>query len=138
MRLACLLALSTVAFAQNPRAWVTRSNQNTQLLIDIDAKYSPEGAAAEGVKGLDDQILSLPADRSRRERADYQKASQELANRLAKEQDPLVKQDLEILLGAADRAIRYNDASEKTFLPYSNIPYAVFYGVKSLLDDQIA
>jgi len=138
MRLACLLALSTVAFAQNPRAWVTRSNQNTQLLIDIDAKYSPEGAAAEGVKGLDDQILSLPADRSRRERADYQKASQELANRLAKEQDPLVKQDLEILLGAADRAIRYNDASEKTFLPYSNIPYTVFYGVKSLLDDQIA
>jgi Bacterial protein of unknown function (DUF885) len=138
MRLACLLALSITAFAQNPPAWVTRSNQNTQLLIDIDAKYSPEDAAAEGVKGLDDQILSLPADRPQRERADYQKARQELANRLAKEQDPLVKQDLEILLGAADREIGYSEASEKTFLPYSNVANAVFYGVKSLLDDQIA
>ncbi len=138
MRLACLLALSIAAFAQNPPAWVTRSNQNTQLLIDIDAKYSPEDAAAEGVKGLDDQIFSLPADRPQRERADYQKARQELANRLAKEQDPLVKQDLEILLGAADREIRNNEASEKTFLPYANVPNYVFYGVKSLLDDQIA
>lgn len=138
MRLACLLVLSVAAFAQNPPAWVTRSNQNTQLLIDIDAKYSPEGAAAEGVKGLDDQITSLPADLPQRERADYQKARQELANRLANEQDPLVRQDLEILLGAVDREIRSNEATEKTFLPYSNIPNAVFYGVKSLLDDQIA
>jgi hypothetical protein len=142
MRLALLLVLALdftiAAFAQSPAAWVTRSNQNTQLLIDIDAKYSPEDAAAEGVKGLDEQILSLPADRPQRVRADYQKARQELANRLAKEQDPLVRQDLEILLGAADREIRYDEASEKTFLPYANIPNTVFYGVKSLLDDQIA
>jgi hypothetical protein len=83
MRLACLLALAVnltiTAFAQNPPAWVTRSNQKTQLLIDIDAKYSPEGAAAEDVKGLDDQITPLAADRPQRERADYQKARQEKA-----------------------------------------------------------
>jgi uncharacterized protein (DUF885 family) len=83
------------ALAQTPPAWVARSNQNTQLLIDIDAKYSPEGAAAEGVQGLDEQISSFAADASARARADYRKAAQELASRLAKEQDPLVKQDLE-------------------------------------------
>src|SRR5579863_9131976 len=115
MRLACLLALSTVAFAQNPRAWVTRSNQDTQLLIDIDAKYSPVGAAAEGVKGLDEQISSFSAGTAERARADFRKAAQELSNRLAREQDPLVKQDLEILLGAANRNIRSSEAFEKTF-----------------------
>jgi hypothetical protein len=142
MRLASLLALAVnltiTALAQNPPAWVTRSNQNTQLLIDINAKYWPENAVTEGVKGLDDQIASLAADRSQRERADYQKARHELADRLAKEQDPLVRQDLEILIAAADREIRYDEATDKTFLPYANIPYTVFYGVKSLLDDQIA
>jgi hypothetical protein len=142
MRLASLLALAVnltiTALAQNPPAWVTRSNQNTQLLIDIDAKYSPESAAGRGVKGLDEQIFSLPAGQPERERADIRKARQELADRLAKEQDPLVRQDLEILVAAADRDLRTSEAYEKAFLPYSNIPYTVFYGVKSLLDDQIA
>jgi hypothetical protein len=139
MRLICLFSLlSITAFAQSPPAWVAKSNRNTQLLIDIDAKYSPEGAAAEGVKGLDDQILSLAADQGERTRADLRKARQELATGLSKEQDPLVKQDLQILIGAADRNIRNSEASEKTFLPYTDVPGTVFYGVKSLLDEQIA
>ncbi len=75
---------------------MARSNQNTQLLIDVDAKDSPENAAAEGVKGLDEQIYSFPPDKRERLRADLRKANQELASRLVKEQDPLVKQDLEI------------------------------------------
>ena len=138
--LACLSALLSLmpAFAQTPPAWVARSNRNTQLLIDIDAKYSPESAAAEGVKGLDDRIFALSADQPERIRADFRNARQELANRLAKEQDPLVKQDLEILIGVADRNIRSSEASEKTFLPYTDVAGTVFYGVKSLLDDQIA
>jgi uncharacterized protein (DUF885 family) len=141
MRLACLptaLVFAMSAFAQSPPAWVARSNQNTQILIDIDAKYSPEDAAAEGVKGLDEQISSFAAGTEERIRADYRKAAQELSSRLAKEQDPLVKQDLEILTKSADRNIRSSEAFEKTFLPYMDIAGTVFYGVKRLLDDQIA
>src|SRR5579863_6364083 len=109
MRLACLTAALLFAIcapAQNPPAWITRSNQNTQLLIDLTAKYSPEGAASQGVRGLDEQIFALPADRLQRVRADLRKVRQEFANRLVGEQDPLVKQDLEILIGSADRDIR--------------------------------
>jgi uncharacterized protein (DUF885 family) len=134
----CAFSLVTAAFAQNQPGWVARSNRNTQLLIDIDARYSPEDAAAEGVKGLDDEIFSLAAGIPERQRADYRKAEQELRSRLAKEQDPLVKQDLEILIQTADRNIRTSEADEKTFLPYADVPGIVFSGVKSLLDDQIA
>jgi Bacterial protein of unknown function (DUF885) len=132
------LLLAIPACAQNPPAWVARSNQNTQLLIDIDARYAPEDAAAEGVKGLDEQILTFAAGIQERERAELRKARQELESRLANERDPLVKQDLEILIQSTERNIRSSEAYEKTFLPYADVPGTVFYGVKSLLDDQIA
>jgi hypothetical protein len=63
------LLLAIPACAQNPPAWVARSNQNTQLLIDIEARYAPEDAAAEGVKGLDEQIITFAAGIQERKRA---------------------------------------------------------------------
>ena len=53
------------------------------------------------------------------------------------ETDALVRQDLQILIGAADRQIRSIDADEKTFLPYGDLPGLIFFGEKSLLDDQV-
>jgi hypothetical protein len=141
MRFLCLpaaLLFAMNASAQTPPAWVARSNQNTQLLIDITAKYLPEGAAAQGVKGLDEQIYLFSADRPQRVRADLRKARQELESRLAKEQDPLVKQDLEILIRSAGQDIRSSEAEEKAFIPYMDVAGTVFFGIKSLLDDQIA
>src|ERR1700679_3098758 len=107
--IAAVLLFAIHAFSQAPPAWVVKSNQNTQLLIDIDAKYQPEGAAAEGVKGLDDQIFSLAPDINERQRADLRKAKQELERRLGAEKDPLVKQDLQILIGSADKDIRASE-----------------------------
>ena len=132
-----VLSASTL-LAQTPPSWVERSNQNTQLLIDIDAKYSPEDASANGVKGLDEQIFALSADRPERARADLRKAKQEFEHRLAVEKDALVKQDLQILIDAADRGIRASEATEKAFLPYSDVALDIFDGLKGLLDDQIA
>jgi hypothetical protein len=126
------------ALSQSPPAWVQQSNRNAQLLIDINAKYSPEDATSQGVKGLDDRIFSMAADQPTRERADLRTAQHELETRLAKEQDPLVKQDLQILIDAAARNIRASEAREKTFLSYTDVSGAIFYGVQSLLDDQIA
>jgi hypothetical protein len=136
--LSALLLIAASAIAQTPPAWVEKSNRNAQLLIDINARYSPEDATSDGVKGLDDRIFSLAAGEPERERADLRKARQELESRLAKEPDPLVIQDLQILIDAAGRDIRASEAREKTFLAYTDVTGAVFYGVKSLLGDQIA
>src|SRR5580692_1438977 len=139
MRQAFLLILiAATSSAQNPPAWVAKSNLNAQLLIDLNSRYSPENATSTGVKTLDGQItVFTQADRTRLQ-ADLRKAKRELESRLAVEKDPLVRQDLQILIASADRDIRSNDANFKTFLPYYDVAGLVYFGVKSLLDDQIA
>jgi len=37
-------------------AWVTRSNQYTQMLLDVQLKYSPEGGSRQGLAKTDAQI----------------------------------------------------------------------------------
>ena len=123
-----LVCCTGVAFAQMPSkpAWVEKSDENARLLIAVDSKFAPEGAAYNGVSGLDNMI-SLPApDLPERRRAELRKVRTELQSRLAKESDPLVKQDLEILIDAADRSLRSSEAQEKTFLPYDDIAQDVY------------
>src|SRR5580693_917086 len=104
--------LAVSAFAQDQPAWVQKSNRNAQLLIDIEARYSPEGAARAGVPGLDDQISVLSTDRNARRRQDIRDAKKELETRMAAETDPLVRQDLQILVNTADMEIRLSETNE--------------------------
>jgi hypothetical protein len=135
--LVALIATASAAEAQpGGPSWVTVSNENAQILIRLGAKYGPEGASSQGVPGLDDQISSFSADRPEKQRADTVKARDELKAKLDAEKDPLVRQDLQILIGAAERQIRGIDANKKT-LPYGAIAGLVFFGEKSLLDDQV-
>ncbi len=133
-----LCAPLMTAFSQTAPAWVAKSNQNAQLLIDIESRYAPEGAAANGVRGLDDQI-SIPGPETREHAlADYGAAKKELQSRLASESDPLVKQDLQILIHAADLDIREYEASYRITLPYSSPAATIYGGISGLLDDQVA
>ncbi len=129
--------IAATALAQSPPAWVATSNRNAQLLLDINSRYAPEDATSNGVKTLDNQISSLALDQHTRIQADLRKAKAELESRLAKEKDPLVKQDLQILITSADQDLRESEARYKTFLPYTDVTGLVFYGIKGLLDDQI-
>jgi hypothetical protein len=123
--------------AQSPPAWVAKSNQNSQLLVAIVARYSPEQAASMGAPGLDEQISTMSPDEPERFRRDTAVARIELQKRLSVEKDPLVRQDLEILIAEADRDVRSSEASERNLLPYSDVAGDIFFGMQSLLDDQI-
>jgi hypothetical protein len=101
------------------------------------ARYAPEAAASEGVPGLDEQISMLPPEQSERFRRDMAVARIELQKRLAAEKDALVRQDLEILIAEADRNIRSSEADERNLLPYTDVAGTIFFGMQSLLDDQI-
>jgi uncharacterized protein (DUF885 family) len=128
--------LPVVAFAQTP-AWVAKSNQNAQLLIDINARYSPENAGASGAIGLDDKVTVVTPDMPERIRADMRAAGKELQSRLAVEQDPLVRQDLQILIDSADRDVRASEINERHILPYFNVAGLVYSGIGGLLQDQV-
>src|SRR6266404_3052188 len=85
-----LLAAATLQ-AATP-AWVARSNENAQALLDPIARFAPEAAGSLGVNGLDEQILDLkPGIRERAIKA-FDEAIHTLEARLATEKDAQVRQ----------------------------------------------
>ena len=133
-----LVAQTTHAPAAKPatKPWVERSNQNAQILVTVLAGFVPEAASRFGAEGFDEQIIDLKPDLDARERAAISQAIQQLQSRMAAEKDPLVRQDLEILIDAAQKENRDNELQEKYQIPYLNISRFVFFGMRTLLDDQ--
>jgi hypothetical protein len=123
--------------ASADKGWVTRSNENTRILLALQAKFSPESAGQTGFEGVDEQIFDLKPQINERQRQAYREAAQQLRARLKAEKDPLVRQDLEILIKAADDTVRGSLINEKYYIPYFNLPRALFFGLRTLLDDQI-
>ena len=124
--------------AAAPETWITRSNANAKLLLDLLIKYAPEQAADSGVEGFDDQIIDYREGHEARERADLAIVKTELESRAAKETDPLVKQDLAILIAETERSIRGSAIHEQYEVPFLNVAQYVFVTLQRLLDDQIA
>src|SRR5262245_5879017 len=131
------LSAQNTAPAKTAPAWVERSNEHTRWLLLEQAKLSPEGAAAVGVDGFDEQITMLTADRSARVRESLVRGDQELQRRLSAEKDPLVRQDLEILLDANRQGLQSFDLGQRLLLPYFSAPQSIFGGLRGLLDDQV-
>jgi len=132
------LSVALVSPLAAAETWVERSNANAKLLLDLQAKYGPEGAARIGIDGYDEAIRQLPLDLSEQSTRDTEAALVTLRQRLATEQDVNVREDLEILVRAAEDIIEGTRISDKYDLPYFNIPGAVFGGIRALLDDRVA
>jgi hypothetical protein len=138
-RLKWITALVAAAVLQAAApAWVARSNENAQVLLDPIARFAPEAAGSLGVNGLDEHILDLkPGIRERAIKA-FDEAIHTLEGRLASEKDPLVRQDLEILLASARQNRHAGELRRKLLIPYFDLNQTVYSGVQALLDDQIA
>jgi len=135
---ACLLAaLAIVPPIVADEGWVERSNANTELLLALQAKYGPEGAARIGVDGYDEAISQFPLDLNQRIVADTDRVIATLRSRLEAETDPNVRQDLEILIKAGEDGNRGIALGEKYDLPYIDMNAAIFGGIRALLDDRV-
>ena len=119
-------------------AWVERSNANAQPFLKVIAEFNPEFATFIGIPGYDDKAVDLKPGVDERERKAIEGVRAELQKKFASETDPNVKQDLAILLRAADLRMETNRLDEKYLLPYQDIGQAMFQGEFSLLQDQIA
>jgi hypothetical protein len=139
LAIVCAIAPVSVQAAAAPStpAWVQRSNENTQVLLEPLARFSPEGAGRLGVPGLDEEILDLKPGFNERARTALRKATATLQERLAQEKDPNVRQDLQILIQTAESNERGNQLFEKYQIPYFDVAATVFQGLRALLDDQI-
>ncbi|WP_437525277.1 DUF885 domain-containing protein [Sorangium sp. So ce726] len=128
---------SAAAEARRLPAWVGRSNEHAKILLDVLARFSPERASALGVERADQEVSDLSPGVEARLRAAYREAIAELEKRRAAEKDPAVAEDLQILLDAADRAVRGSELEERTRVTYVHATGLVFQGISTLLDDRI-
>ena len=126
----------TVAATTAAPAWVDRSNQYAKILLDAQAPFAPEDMSFMGVPGYDGLVTDLKPEFAARFRAATARSRDELKSKLAAEQDPNVRQDLEIMIRAADGAIATSELNERLTLPWRDAPQIVFNGVRTLLSDQ--
>jgi uncharacterized protein (DUF885 family) len=141
--LVALLALSAPAAnaaqsaAPQPPAWVQESNRHAQVLLDVIAKYGPESAASFGVEGHDEEIFDLKAGNVERQEADVKAAKAKLETVRAGVTDPLVRQDLDILIQAAANQGETLRLNRELMLPFPDLGQAVFQGFQDLLDARV-
>lgn len=133
---AFLLGPASAGPADAP-AWIAKSNENAQVLVNNLAKFSPEFASRVGVAGFDDKIADLTPGVEARTRLALTASRDELAKRIMVETDPRVRQDLEILVESANNQLNTNALNERLMLPYADVAQLIFFGEFSLLDDQI-
>lgn len=126
----------TATAAPASPAWVTTSNQYAQILLKSQAEFSPETMSFFGVPGYDDRVTDLKPDVSKRFRESTAKAKAELQTKLQVERDPNVRQDLEIMIQAADDNIETSALNERLTLPWTDVGQLEFSGLQGLLSDQ--
>ena len=120
-----------------PPAWIERSNENARIVIESQARFTPEAFGQFGVAGLDEQVFDLGPRLTERTIAASEKTLDELRRRLAAEKDPRVREDLAILIEQQEESIEGARLAEKHTLPYFDLAQTEFRGIRSLLDDQI-
>ena len=63
-----LVGLSGAARTQTAPAWIAESNTHAQVLLDVLARFAPEGAGQFGVAGLDQEVTNLSEETFRKGR----------------------------------------------------------------------
>jgi hypothetical protein len=120
-----------------PPEWVQRSNEHSQILLRVLARFSPEEAGRLGVQGFDTEVLDLSPGFTERRIGALEEARAQLQALLSKEANGPVRQDLEILRGSAEDELREIRLDEKHLLPYFNAPAIIYEGIRNLLEDRI-
>ena len=134
---ATVLLLTGAATAAGAQSWVETSNENAQIVLELFAEFNPEGAASLGVDGLDEAVIDYRPGLYERNRSASEAVLAELRERLTAEQEPRIRQDLEILIQAVEDSMRSAELSRDSLLPYYNVSQTVFQGIRALLDPQV-
>jgi hypothetical protein len=125
------------SLAQEQADWIERSNEYTMGLIEAEAEFSPEGASQTGLEQYDGLAMDLGPNLSERYIAAMQAKLAEFQAAQARESDPLVRQDLQILIDSIEQSIEGTQLSDRLTLDWYDIPRTAFGVFNGLLDDQV-
>src|SRR6185437_11799598 len=132
--------ISSASKAQNTpadeKAWITKSNNYTKILLDIDKKYNPEFGSAQGL-AFYDTLISVPTIANYyAARADKRHAVELLMEAKRTETNPTLKQDLDILINHIGLDFLGGNFEVAKKVPFINATNLVYEGMQTLLDDQ--
>jgi len=138
---AVLLAGVSMALVAAPalaaQDWVAKSDGYTSVRLKMDAEFGPENASRTGLDGYDDKIMDMTSGFDERYEKALRKVLAEHEKALKTEKNPSVRQDLQILVDDASQTLAIQALYEKHLIDYYNLPQAVFYSLRSLLDPQV-
>ncbi len=136
-----LLLISNHSFAQGASnftpEWVKRSNEIAYKVLEANAKFAPEFSGQSGVEGFDEEIFDLGENLYERQQVTAEQNIAMLNSLLAKEEDPRVAQDIEIMIKSEKDGMESNRINYERVLPYGNITGLIFAGFRGLLDKQV-
>jgi hypothetical protein len=145
-RLVALLLPSLAALASQPAcaqsapavpSWVVRSDAFTHTLLEVEYRHWPESGSRQGLARFDTLIGDPSLADERKLRSELEAALAGIAAQQAKEKDPDVAEDLEVLRKAMDLRFRIEDDEQAHDVPFLNASAQVFSGLRGLLDDQV-
>ena len=132
------LGLAVPAAAQEAPAWIDKSNAYTLQLLEMEAQFQPEGASQTGLEQYDGLAMDIGPNLSERYIAASRARLAEFEAAQARESNPLLKQDLQILIDSLKQGIEGTELSDRLTLDWYDIPRMVFGVMNGLLDDQVA
>jgi hypothetical protein len=134
-------ALATLVAARAPAAepeWITQSNQLTQMLLEVNARYSPEGVADAGLEQYDTAILDLKPRFQERQEADHAAVAAKLEAARPTVTDPRGQQDLDILIKSAHDQAHTSELNRRLMIPYIDVGKTVFQSMQLILDQRVS
>jgi hypothetical protein len=133
--LLALVALPVLA-APVPE-WVKESDAAAQPMLEVMARFAPEGAQRLGVEGVDEKVVDLGPGYSERNRAALEAVAKDLETKLQTTRDPKVREDIQILIDNAHRRIEAGRIEDALLLPFYQPARIAFGGTFALLDPRI-
>ena len=130
------LLFVSAAQAAEPE-WITESNRHTQVLLEVNARYPPESAADLGLEQYDRQIFDLKPKFDERLEADLATAIAQLEAARASVKDDRAKQDLDILIKAAQRQATTSALNRRLMIPYFDVGKQIFGSFQDMLDARV-
>jgi hypothetical protein len=108
------------------------------VLLDIQLQHSPEGGSAQGLARYDTAITDPTRAAEIAQRAELEAALTKLKKAEATEKNENVREDLEILQKTFNLQFRQDDYQLAHKVPFIDASEAIFGGLRTLLDDQVA
>ncbi|MFV8818567.1 DUF885 domain-containing protein [Haliea sp. E17] len=118
--------------------WVERSDAITLELMRAQGPFAPEERSSVGLAQFDPEVMEISESARRAELAVNREQIQRLSAMLETEQDSRVRQDVEILVQALQRANTTSELEHQYLLPFVDVHDLVFGSINSLLDPRVA